>query len=49
MTKKYILFYNFEQWVNLIATLGEFKPPRDCDSESNIGITVELDGIREDK
>ena len=46
---KYILFYNFEQWVNLMATLGEFKPPRDCGPGSNIGITVELDGAREDK
>ncbi len=46
---KYILIYNFDQWVDLMSTLGEMKPPRDCWPGSNIAITVELDGAREDK
>ncbi|KKL48533.1 hypothetical protein LCGC14_2324560 [marine sediment metagenome] len=46
---KYVLFYNFDQWVDLISTLGEMKPPRDCGPGSNIAITVEIDGVREDK
>ncbi len=45
---KYILFYNFEQWIELISTLGEFKPPRDCGPGSNIAITVELDAARKE-
>ncbi len=46
---KYTLLYNFEQWVNMMALLGEMKPPRDCGPGSNITITVELDGAREEK
>ena len=46
---KYILSYNFDQWVELMATLGEFKPPCNCGPGSNIAITVELDGARKEK
>lgn len=44
---KYNLFYNFDQWVALMETLKEAKPPRDCGPGSNIATTVNLDGIAE--
>ncbi|KKK93606.1 hypothetical protein LCGC14_2691170 [marine sediment metagenome] len=45
----YILIYNFDQWVKMMATLGEMCPPRDCGPGSNIATTIELDGAREIK
>ena len=45
---KYILFYNFEQWIDLMAALGEMRPPRDCGPGSNIGVTVEIDGVKKE-
>ena len=46
---KYTLFYNFDQWVDMIALLGEIKPPRNCRPGSSVGITVELNGVTAEK
>lgn len=46
---KYILIYNFDQWAEMMVTLGEMVPPRACGPGSNIATTVEIDGAREIK
>ena len=44
---KYNLLYNFDQWVTLMETLREMKPPSDCGPGSNIATTIEIDGVVE--
>ena len=46
---RYILAYNFEQWIDLMSTLGEMRPPRDCGPGSNIVVTIEVDRATKDK
>ncbi len=45
---EYTLAYNYEQWANLMETLGKARPSKDMLEGFAIFTTVELDGISEE-
>ena len=44
---KFNLMYNYEQWADLMETLGKMRPPKGGIQGWNIATTVELDGADE--